>query len=167
MSIEILTGDMFASGADSLVCPVNCVGVMGAGVALAFRRRYQDASLTYRLHCKGCRLDTGDVLPILSGSRERLPQPGPLLYFAATKYHWQNQSQLEWIHTCADNLLTRGRANASTHHSMAVPALGVGCGGLDWDDVRPILIYMAEQLERAGVKVFLYGPQSTKRRKTS
>jgi O-acetyl-ADP-ribose deacetylase (regulator of RNase III) len=160
MKIDILNGDMFASGADSLVCPVNCIGVMGAGLAKVFAKRYPDASAVYRRECRDGAMDPGDVIPVLSRSAERLPsKPGPLLYFAATKQHWRDPSQLEWVQRCAHSLVNRARANASTQESIVIPALGVGCGGLSWEAVRPILLDAADQIEAVGVKVFLYGPK--------
>ena len=167
--IEILTGDMLAGGAGSLVCPSNCLGALGAGLAKHFKRRYPEACAKYTAACRAAVCGgprPGNVLPFLADSSGLFPDE-PLIYFAMTKGSWRHDSQIEWIRGCAANLLSRGLANASTRGSMAVPALGCGEGGLDWNDVRPILIDMAEQLERAGVKVFLYGPQSTKRRNTS
>ncbi len=162
--IEILTGDMFAAGADSLVCPVNCVGIMGAGLAKAFLARYPAASRSYQLSCSRGAVLIGEVLPILSASAERLPEkPGPLIYFAATKGHWCNPSQFEWIMHCSFELVRRAVANASTHKSIAIPALGVGCGGLPWRDVQLLLVEAAEKIEASGVKVFLYGPQGDRR----
>lgn len=161
--IKILDGDMFSSGADSLVCPVNCVGTMGAGLAKVFRERYLDASKEYQRSCSFGLVAPGDALPILSASGERLPEkPGPLLYFAATKKHWRDPSKLGWISMCADWLVGRAVANAKTQESIAIPALGAGCGGLAWDDVRPILIEAAERIDAAGVRVMLYGPKGIK-----
>lgn len=160
MTIEILTGDMFASGADSLVCPVNCVGVMGAGLAKVFLKRYPDASKSYQRSCSRGSISPGEAVPILSPSGERLPgRVCPLIYFTATKLHWRNPSEIRWIHLAAASLIWRAVGNAVTHQSIAICALGVGCGGLDWDDVRPILVRAAEVIEAAGVKVFLYGPK--------
>lgn len=159
MTHPILDGDMFAVGADSLVCPVNTIGVMGKGLALVFAKRYADACRVYKRECVGGAMATGDVIPVLSASSERLPLPGPLIYFAATKYHWRNPSQIEWVQACADNLVKRAVANASTHASLALPAIGAGLGELEWDDVRPILVNAAEKIEAAGVRVYLFGPK--------
>jgi O-acetyl-ADP-ribose deacetylase (regulator of RNase III) len=159
MNINILDGDMFASGADSLVCPVNCVGVMGAGLAKVFDKRYPDASRSYKASCSRRSIDPGEAVPILSASPERLPEPGPLLYFATTKAHWRDPSKLEWVERCAAALVWRGTGNKNTHRSIAIPALGVGCGGLPWEAVRPILVNAATFLEAVGVKVYLYGPK--------
>jgi O-acetyl-ADP-ribose deacetylase (regulator of RNase III) len=153
--VKILEGDMFQSGADSLVCPVNCVGIMGAGLAKEFAKRYHDASRLYQRECRAGALSPGDVLAVISG----YPPPRVLIYFAATKDHWRDPAQLEWVQRCAHALVTRARANASTHESIAIPALGVGCGGLSWEAVAPILIDAAEQIEAVGVKVSLYGPK--------
>ena len=159
MSITILDTDMFASGADSLVCPVNCVGTMGAGLAKVFSKRYPQASRAYQIQCK-VRMFPGEVGVVLSGSSERLPKPGPLIYFAATKLHWRDPSKLEWVRACAEALVKRALANAVTHTSIAIPALGCGCGEIQWDTARHILVESAERIESAGVKVYLYGPDA-------
>jgi O-acetyl-ADP-ribose deacetylase (regulator of RNase III) len=159
MTHTILDGDMFASGAASLVCPVNTIGVMGAGLAKVFAKRYPDACRLYKRECAAGAMAPGDVLPVLSGSRERGPgKHGPLICFVGTKYHWRNPSKIEWVQACATALVIRARANASTHTSLALPAIGSGLGELSLDDVRPILVAAARRIEAAGVKVYLYGP---------
>jgi len=155
VKIDILEGDMFASGADSLVCPVNGIGVMGAGLAKTFLKRHVDASRIYQRECRSGSLAPGHVLPVISG----YPPPRTLIYFAVTKDHWRNNSKIEWVRRCAQSLVYRALANASEQKSIAIPALGVGCGGLSWDLVQPILLDAAYKIWSSGVKVFLYLPR--------
>jgi O-acetyl-ADP-ribose deacetylase (regulator of RNase III) len=147
--LEVRTGDLFASGARTLVNPVNTVGVMGAGLAAEFRRRHPDLDADYRHRCA-----TGQL---------RLGQP--YLYSAAagvqvinfpTKEHWRAPSRL------VD--LDRGLAWLAAHAadwqlgSLAVPALGAGLGGLSWEQVGPLLY---RHLRDLGLPVVLYAPPGT------
>ena len=160
MTIDILDGDMFASGADSLVCPVNCIGAMGAGLAVPFAERYKFLCGSYRDYCDVGNLHPGEVLALGPSSRD---PSNPRIYFAATKGHWRNPSKFEWITSIQRHLIRHAIAGSATWKSIAIPAIGVGHGGLPWDDVRPVLVEAAERIERAGVKVFLYGPKETRR----
>lgn len=119
-------GSIFDSTADVLVCPVNCVGVMGKGLALEFKRRFPSAANQYMRDCK-----------------ETWPMPGdvwwhcedPAIATAATKNDWRNTSQIEWIDRCLENVAV---LLAPRFTSIALPQLGCGCGGLDWADVWPL-----------------------------
>jgi O-acetyl-ADP-ribose deacetylase (regulator of RNase III) len=147
--LEVRTGDLFASSAHTLVNPVNTAGVMGAGLAAEFRRRFPDLDADYQRRCA-----TGQV---------RLGQP--YLYRTAagvqvinfpTKGHWRQPSQL------AD--LDQGLAYLTAHAadwqlgSLAMPALGAGLGGLSWEQVGPLLYRYLHDL---GVPVLLHAPPGT------
>lgn len=117
-------GSIFDSQAQVLVCPVNCVGVMGKGLALEFKRRWKEASKAYLFACS-----------------RNIMTPGTTLFsngvlFAATKQHWRNLSELEWIDSCL--LQTHEKVDMYNFPSIAIPQLGCGCGGLDWADVWPL-----------------------------
>lgn len=167
MSVEILTGDMFASGADALVCPVNCIGVMGAGLAKVFAKRYPGACGRYGHRCRVDGLFPGDVFEVGDPLDGAGPGPRAMILFAATKLHWRNPSKLEWVRQCASGIVASCVASCEVFpavcRSVAIPAIGAGLGELAWDDVRPILVRAAEVIEAAGVKVFLYGPKETRR----
>lgn len=138
--IEYTKGNMLASGLDSLVDPVNCLGVSGKGLALAFKRACPDAVSTYERSAKLGLVRTGFVpccwtLHMLGG-RTR----GTLVYFFPTKQDWRNPSRLEWIEAGLADLAGRVAENyASGVQSIGIPALGCGLGGLDFADVRPLI----------------------------
>ena len=125
MPLTIKHGSIFDSKAEVLVCPVNCVGVMGKGLALEFKRRYRDMYLVYRETCEQGMLQPGDY----SVWNNKIG-------LAVTKRDWQNPSLLRWVDLCLYSLAVTTR---SRHHSsIAIPQLGCGCGGLDWADVWPL-----------------------------
>ena len=126
MPITTKHGSIFDSRAQVLVCPVNCVGVMGKGLALEFKRRFPIASKWHIKECKGGRILPGSVTANRRG-----------LLFAATKDDWRNPSKIEWVNACLVRLVIR--ANYKDFQSIALPQLGCGCGGLDWADVEPLV----------------------------
>jgi O-acetyl-ADP-ribose deacetylase (regulator of RNase III) len=146
-------GDLFASGCSTFVNAVNCRGVMGAGIAAEFKRRYPAMFADY---C--CRCERGEVRlgrPYLWQAPEgALPS---VLNFP-TKDDWREGSRLTSI---ADGLVHLRR-----HYrewgvvSLAVPALGCGRGGLGWDDVRLLLV---EYLSTFDIPVLVYAPSSRAR----
>lgn len=144
--LRVLTGNLFDSEAQTLVNAVNCVGVMGKGIALAFRRRYPAMFADYVARCKDGRMRLGE--PYLYRG-ESLPY---ILNFP-TKNHWRSVAKLEDI--------VAGLAYLEAHYrvwgitSLAVPALGCGAGQLAWDAVRPVL---QEALGRLDIPVDLYAP---------
>ncbi len=144
--LTYVTGDVLASPAQTLVVPVNCVGVMGKGLALAFRRAYPDLPPAYQAACR-----RGDLRPgqpwLYRGSRRWI------LCFP-TKRHWRDPARLDDI---AAGLAAFARLTAHTDfRSVAFPALGCGAGGLSWPDaVRPL---MDAALRPLPLPVFVYLP---------
>lgn len=132
-------GDIFYSGLQTLVCPVNCVGVMGAGLAKAFKESYRGLFLAYWKACQEGRLRTD--LPFL------FDQPGnvhQVLCFA-TKDHWKQPSQELYIRDGLEYLAGHYQEMGIT--SLSVPPLGCGLGGLDYStQVRPLLQQYLEPL---------------------
>lgn len=147
MSTKILSGNIFDSQCRALVNPVNCVGVAGRGLALEFKRRYPDAYDSYRLRCRSGFLRLGDVYSFLSKDRW-------IIYFP-TKHHWRDDSSIEMIESGL-YYLTREIAFRKIR-SIAIPALGCGCGGLDWEDVEPLIL---DAMEGTGIEVEIYEPKS-------
>ena len=123
MPITIKHGSIFDSTAQVLVCPVNCVGVMGKGLALEFKKRFPMQSDYYQLACRNKWLVPGIVLTVND------------IAFATTKNHWRNPSEIDDVDSCLVAL--RGDIE-SCGKSIALPQLGCGCGGLDWADVWPL-----------------------------
>ena len=132
--IHFTRGDIFAQHAEAIVNPVNCVGVMGRGLALQFKRRYPDAFLAYRRACEAGRVQPGRMFMFDTG----FDRPRWIVHFP-TKRHWRDRSAIGDIEAGL-----RGLAEAVTRHgipSIAIPPLGCGLGGLDWHAVRPLVAH--------------------------
>ena len=148
--IEPRTGDLFEADAEALVNPVNCVGVMGRGLALAFRERFPDNFAAYAAACRRGAVVPGEMF-VFDTERER---PRLIVNFP-TKRHWRDASLLEDLVRGLESLTELVRESELC--SIALPALGCGLGGLDWREVRPRIEEAFAPLE--GVRVFLHEPR--------
>lgn len=120
--------DLFLSGAQALVNPVNCQGHMGKGLALQFKNRYPYTNTCYKTHCRERKLRPGQVFVVREPS-------GLYIVCFATKDHWYPPSRMEWVEEGLVDLAAYVR-----HYrigSIAVPALGCGEGKLPWRRVLP------------------------------
>lgn len=132
MTVVFSTDSIFDSGATAIVNAVNCVGVMGGGLALAFKQRYPIMDLDYQEYCDRNMLRPGKLhtyQPSLTND--------PWIVNFPTKDHFKDPSELEYIESGMQQLAVM--AVVRNWHSVAVPALGCGLGGLKWDDVLPII----------------------------
>lgn len=143
-------GSLFDCKAQVLVNPVNCVGVAGAGLAKVFKEKFPENFKLYRHACKSATLDLGQ----LNISRLSKRQPGYIVNFP-TKKHWKEKSELKNIELGLESLVVW--ANLTGIKSIAIPALGCGLGGLDWNEVRVLIMGAAIKMKR--VKVYLFAPQ--------
>ncbi len=148
-SVTVHEGDIFRSRAQTLVNTVNCVGVMGKGIALGFRKRFPQMHDDYVQRC-----DRGEVKlgrPYLYKQSD-----GPWILNFPTKDHWRSVSRLADIEAGLDYL--------EDHYSkwgivsLAVPPLGSGLGGLEWQVVGPTLY---SHLSRLDIPVELFAPFGT------
>lgn len=139
-------GDLFESGADVLTNPVNCVGVMGKGLALEFRRQFPVAHRAYQQACATGRLALGCTVLV--------DDPAGRVLLLPTKHHWRQASRVEDIRAALADL-ARQAAGWSGVISIAIPALGCGLGRLDWAVVRPLIV---EALQHLPLWVMLYPP---------
>ena len=134
MPIVYRPSDIFASGCAAIVNPVNCVGVMGAGLALAFKRRYPSHFASYRESCRTRVLRPGavhiDDFGELASPRFIVALP--------TKRHWRDPSRLDDVERSLDALATELRLRRIP--SVALPKLGCGLGGLPWPDVHAAIV---------------------------
>ena len=132
MGVTYTDRSIFEIDAEAIVNPVNCVGVSGAGLARQFARRYPENDRLYRQACREGRVTPGRGII----TQTELDSPRRIVNFP-TKRHWRDESRLSDISLGLRNLrrelLRRGI------RSIALPALGVGLGGLDWMDVREII----------------------------
>lgn len=146
--ITYVQGNLFDSPAQVLTNTINCVGVMGSGVALAFKKRHPDLFEDYKQRCA-----RGEIKPDIPYLWEN--DRVQVLNFP-TKRHWKDASQLDDIE--------RGLKYLSTHYekmgiySLAMPALGCGAGGLRWADVQPLIEKYLSDIP--DLEVFVYPPKA-------
>ena len=151
--IEYKTGDLLAEEADALVNTVNCVGRMGAGIALQFKKAWPE---NFRAYAAACR--DGEVRPgrMLTYETNQLALPRYIINFP-TKRHWRGRSRLEDID--AGLVALAEEIRRLDLKSIAVPPLGAGLGGLSWHQIRP-------HIERAlgafpDLRVVVFEPHGT------
>lgn len=144
------SGNLLDSPAEALVNTVNCVGVMGKGIALQFAKAFPANLLAYQTACRRKEVEPGKMFvtrnPDLTGPKWIINFP--------TKRHWKASSRIDDV----ANGLTALTASIREHNirSIAVPPLGCGNGGLSWADVRPLIEEAFAALP--GVEVFLFSP---------
>lgn len=131
--IQLTHGDILTADADALVNTVNCVGVMGRGIALQFKRAFPNNFKAYAAACKGGVVEPGKMFVF---ETSRLTSPRFIINFP-TKRHWRSKSRLEDIETGLDDLVRV--VTARDIRSVAIPPLGCGLGGLEWSDVLPLI----------------------------
>jgi O-acetyl-ADP-ribose deacetylase (regulator of RNase III) len=145
-TIRECRGNIFDSEMQTLVNPVNCRGVMGAGLALQFKERYPLYFDAYQFACKQGVLEK-DKCFIYDVSEHRK------IYSFPTKIHWRGNSTKKLLGEGLLHLTSSVDDYGIT--SLAVPALGCGLGGLKWEEVRPILY---RWLNKLTIPVELYVP---------
>ena len=129
--IEYKTGDLLAEEADALVNTVNCVGHMGAGIALQFKKAWPE---NFRAYAAACRDDEVQPGRMLTYETNQLTPPRYIINFP-TKRHWRGRSRLEDID--AGLVALAEEIRRLDLKSIAVPPFGAGLGGLSWNQVRP------------------------------
>jgi O-acetyl-ADP-ribose deacetylase (regulator of RNase III) len=153
--IEITHGDLLAADADALVNSVNCVGVMGRGVARQMKAAYPENVSRYKAACGDGALSPGEVVVFDRGGLFGGPDDGPrYILNVATKDHWRDDTTLAMIERGVAAVAREVRARGIA--SVALPALGCGGGGLAWDAVRPVVEDAFADLP--DVRVLLFPP---------
>jgi len=147
--VKVLMGDILKSKAQTLVNTVNCVGIMGKGIALKFKEQFPDMFNDYVARCNRNEVRLGK--PYLY---KRLTPPWILNF--PTKGHWRSVSRIEDIVKGLKYLLQHYKEWGIT--SLAVPPLGCGQGQLEWKIVGPTLYRYLSQLD---IPVELYAPHGT------
>jgi len=146
--MDFKTGDILASNAEALVNTVNCVGIMGRGIALQFKKKFPANFKAYAAACEREDVQPGQMFVFSTGW---LTGPKYIINFP-TKRHWRGDSRLEDIESglaaLRNVILERGI------QSIAVPPLGSGLGGLNWREVRPLIERELGTLDRVRIEVF-------------
>jgi O-acetyl-ADP-ribose deacetylase (regulator of RNase III) len=144
------SGDILAAPVEALVNTVNCVGVMGRGIALQFKNAFPDNYKQYAQACKREEVQPGRMYIISTGL---LQGPRYIINFP-TKRHWRGKSRLEDIETGLVDLVRVIEEHGIT--SIAIPPLGCGLGGLAWPVVKPLIEAALAPLN--SVQIYLYAP---------
>ncbi|MCF0093110.1 hypothetical protein B0E54_01936 [Micromonospora sp. MH99] len=144
-------GNLLNAEADGLVNPVNTVGVMGKGIALQFKRAHPANYAAYRTACRERRVELGRMFIFDSG------RPGPQRYVInfPTKGHWRTDSKLDDIEAGLADLVHV--VDEKKINSVAIPALGCGNGGLNWNDVKPLIKSAFATIPE--VRILLFPPE--------
>lgn len=146
--IEEGSGNLLTAEVDALVNTVNTVGVMGKGIALQFKRAYPANFSAYRAAC-----DRGEIRPGQMFVFDTAVK-GPRRYIVnfPTKRHWKSGSRLDDISAGLDDLVRVVEEQGI--RSIAIPALGCGNGGLDWQVVRPLIEQACSRMPDVRAVVF-------------
>lgn len=148
--ITFLSGNLFDLDADFRVNPVNCVGVMGKGIALSFKERYPDMFALYREYCYN-----GDLYPGGLYVWKNPVPPNETVINMATKSNWRNPSKFSFVADGIENL-RKFLIQQPIGSVVTIPAIGCGCGELSWDRVKPELQRVLQNLEQ---NIYVYSPR--------
>ena len=142
------TGDLLDADVEAIVNTVNCVGAMGKGLALQFKKAYPANNSAYRKACENGSLRPGTMLIV------PLIRPGNPKYIVnfPTKDHWKDPSRMRYIESGLKALVLE--VKKLDIKSIAIPQLGCGLGRLHWSDVRPRIIEAFEELPDVDVVVY-------------
>ena len=150
-NVTIINGNIFNSKAQTIVNTVNCVGVMGKGIALVFKLRYPSMFEVYQEYCKQKLIAVGKLW-IYKGE----PSDPWVLNFP-TKTHWKLPSEYEYIEKGLQKFIDTYKEKGIT--SIAFPLLGAFNGGLDKDRVMDIMISYLSQCD-IPVEIYQYDPMA-------
>ena len=150
--ITYVKGDIFESGCEALVNPVNTEGVMGKGLALEFKKRFPENYFLYKLECEAGFMDIGSILPYYENGTWVLNFP--------TKDYWRDPSEVYMIEdglVALREWISFGEKIHPGPKSIAIPALGCGLGGLSWAQVKQMIERHLSGFKALDIKV--YEPQ--------
>lgn len=144
--IKYKTGNILEDESEALVNAVNCVGIMGSGIALQFKNAFPANYKAYREACAEKRVKLGQMFIYFNDD-----DPSFIINFP-TKDHWKDKSKLVDIEQGLSALAETIKVLPIP--SVAIPALGCGLGGLDWKDVKPLIEKMAHKLPDVEITVY-------------
>ncbi|MBI2071032.1 MAG: DUF4433 domain-containing protein [Elusimicrobia bacterium] len=167
-NLFLVEGDMFFSKLQTMTISVNCVGIMGKGLASRAKYQFSDVYVFYQDACRSGRLQMGK--PCIykrenSLDSELADEPRPVVngngvtwfLLFATKNHWKELGDFEGIKRGL--VWLRENYKKEGIKSLAMPALGCGLGGLDWKDVGPAICRFLVDLD---IPVWIYLPTERK-----
>ncbi|WP_186080660.1 type II toxin-antitoxin system antitoxin DNA ADP-ribosyl glycohydrolase DarG [Burkholderia gladioli] len=146
--IQFTSGNILHADVEAVVNTVNCVGIMGRGIALQFKNAYPENFAAYARACKIEEVQPGRMFVYDTGA---LTNPRYIINFP-TKRHWKGKSRMEDIESGLVDLERVIRRKGI--RSIAIPPLGAGLGGLNWDDVKTRIEQAMTSLEDVNVLVY-------------
>lgn len=146
--IELTSGDILKDDSEAIVNTVNCVGVMGRGIALQFKNAWPENFKAYEQACLREEVQPGRMFVYDTG---QLTSPRYIINFP-TKRHWRGKSRIQDIDSGLEALTTELRSRGI--RSVAIPPLGSGLGGLDWTQVRPKIEAALSALNEVRVRIY-------------
>ncbi|MBI2802211.1 MAG: macro domain-containing protein [Gammaproteobacteria bacterium] len=153
MAINLMRGDLLRQDdVDAIVNTVNCVGIMGKGIALQFKNKWPDNFKAYEVACKKGEVKLGHMWIFDAGG---LVTPNYIINFP-TKQHWRGKSEILSIRDGLSALVAQIKRLGI--RSIAIPPLGCGNGGLQWTDVRPLIEAAFADVTDVEVRLFEPGP---------
>jgi O-acetyl-ADP-ribose deacetylase (regulator of RNase III) len=151
MTVQVKMGDLLKEETDAIVNTVNCVGVMGKGIALQFKQRWPRNFKAYETASKKEQIEIGKMFIHDLGKWEK---PRFIINFP-TKVHWRGDSELEYIEDGLRDLVKQVKRLGIK--SISLPPLGCGNGGLDWNEVRGLIF--AAFRDHPDISVHLFEPK--------
>jgi O-acetyl-ADP-ribose deacetylase (regulator of RNase III) len=151
--IEFAHGNLLQADAEALVNTVNTAGVMGKGIALQFKQAFPANFAAYEKAAKCDEIIPGKMFVFETGN---FANPRYIINFP-TKRHWRGKARMDDIETGLQDLIRVLREKQI--RSVAIPPLGCGFGGLDWNDVRPLMLSALESVP--AVRALVYPPDGT------
>jgi O-acetyl-ADP-ribose deacetylase (regulator of RNase III) len=151
MSYKEIRGNIFNSKAHAIGNTVNCVGVMGKGIALEFRRRFPNMFLSYRMDCENKKLLPGRVYYYPTDKR--------FILNITTKDDWKYPSKLEWVESALEQL-TKEYWQKDIK-SLALPLLGAESGKLDETKVKQLMRSYLQNLSDIDIEVYDFDPKAS------
>jgi O-acetyl-ADP-ribose deacetylase (regulator of RNase III) len=148
--IHYIKGNIFDSGAQALVNTVNTVGVMGKGIALQFKKAFPNNFRAYQDACKRKEIEVGKLFVTKDSN---LNSGEKIIINFPTKKDWRNSSEYSYIEDGLDDFLKV--IETYQIKNVALPPLGAGNGGLEWEKVKQMI---ERKLNALDIDIFVYEP---------
>lgn len=148
--IKEFHGNIFESSCQTLVNTVNCVGVMGKGIALEFKSRFPEMFEEYARYCATRRMRPG-VLHLWKKST-------PWILNFPTKNHWKYPAKVEYIEEGLTKFASSYTKKGIT--SIAFPELGTSSGALSWSQVKDVMYSKLQRLQGIDIEIYHFDPSA-------
>ncbi len=151
--IRFTQGNLLEAEVEAVVNTVNTVGIMGKGIALMFKERFPD---NFRAYERACAVGTVKIGEMFVTESKELFGPRWIINFP-TKTHWRSKTRIDWVECGLRDLVRVIREKDIK--SIAVPPLGCGNGGLNWKDVRPLVVKVLGEIANLETTIYVPTPQ--------